>query len=70
MSVLVLKNCQINNRLIPGSILTCLIQQKIGSQLSFTFTEYLSSQNSIRRYDIKAPGVFKVRQVGKTLVNR
>ena len=28
------------------------------------------SKRFICRYDIKAPGVFKVRQVGKTLVNR
>ena len=27
-------------------------------------------KNTFFRYDIKAPSVFKVRQVGKTLVNR
>ena len=82
MSVLVLKNCNIINRLIPGSQLICVTQQKIGLHSSLSFSNYNSYFNisflvrivfSIRftcRYDIKAPGVFKVRQVGKTLVNR
>ena len=82
MSVLVLKNCNIINRLIPGSQLICAIQQKIGLHSPLSFSNYNSYFNisflvrivfSIRftcRYDIKAPGVFKVRQVGKTLVNR
>ena len=35
-------------------------------------TRYLKSEEKTTffRYDIKAPSVFKVRQVGKTLVNR
>jgi hypothetical protein len=55
-------------RRAPRRRLSTHTHEKIGNIPLFNF--FLPNLTLLFRYDVKAPGIFDVKQVGKTLVNR